>query len=115
MVSWGLRKDFIAVTMVSFIIVLIAWMEDFDFLGLFFMNFGFITLALSGRRTIRVEDYEVRVRERGSSFRVEVFRNGEKLWSWDVSDYVEFGDFTFDVRDGGVVVIHRGEEVGRLP
>ena len=91
MVSLRLRKDFVAVVMASFIIAPIAWIKDFNFLGLFFMNFGLIILALSGRRAIRVDAHEVRVRKRGSSFRVEVFRNGEKLWSRDVSDYAEFG------------------------
>ena len=115
MVRLGLRKDFVAVAMASFIVALIAWIKDFDFLGLFFMNFGFITLTLSRGRVVRVEDYEVRVRKRSSSFRVEVFGNGKRLWSRDVSDYAEFGDFAFDVRDGGFVVIHRGEEVERFP
>ncbi|WP_148882805.1 hypothetical protein [Thermococcus aciditolerans] len=109
------RRGGLTVAALSLLLSVVALWWGFEFLGQFLVIFGFIVLALSFERTVIAGDYGVRVRKKGATFEVEVFRDKRRVWRGNVSDYAEFGDFAFDVRGRRVAVVYRGEEVGLLP
>ncbi|WP_258083103.1 hypothetical protein [Thermococcus thermotolerans] len=109
------RRRGLMLAALSLLLSVVALWQGFEFLGRFLVIFGFIALALSFERIVIAGGYKVRVRKRGAAFEVEVFRDNRRVWRGNVSDYSEFGDFAFDVRDGRVAVVYREEEVGLLP
>jgi len=115
MISFVPRKDVLVIAAVSLYLAILLSVEGYESPAMFFLSFGFIMLAVSGGRSLKVDDYRITVRKKGTVFVVEVFKGGERVWREKVYDYAEFGDFAFDVKGGRVEVVHRGEIVGTLP
>ncbi|NJE09600.1 hypothetical protein [Thermococcus sp. MAR1] len=91
-----------------------------ELFGMFFGIFGLSLLFEACRKSALLvssgkDEFKVIVRGRKPPFNVIIQKNGKSLWKGKVTDYVEVGNFSFDLVDGKLLVRFRGKPLGRLP
>ena len=114
------RTGYFSLGVISALIgVLVGYYVE-ELFGMFFWIFGLSLLFETCRKSALLvpsgkDEFKVIVRGRRPPFNVIIQKNGKSLWKGEVADYVEVGDFSFDIVDGKLLVRFRDKPLGRLP
>ncbi|NJE77124.1 hypothetical protein [Thermococcus sp. ES12] len=113
------KMGYLTIGLIFMALSIFSWAYGRDFLGFFFSISGLTLLWEADKRRAMVvsvdgRNFKVLVRGRKAPFEVILLENERVSWRGTVEDYVEVGDFSFDIVDGKLSIKFNGKEIGRL-
>jgi len=113
------RTGYFSLGVISALIGVLVGHYVEELFGMFLWIFSLSILFEACRKSALLvpsgkDEFKVIFRGRKPPLGVIIQKNGKSLWNGEVADYVEFGDFSFDLVDVKLLVKFRGKPLGRL-